>query len=30
MGERVHDTARAIAATEARAFGAPEIRQRQQ
>jgi hypothetical protein len=28
--ERVHDAARAIAATQARTFGAPEIRQRQQ
>jgi hypothetical protein len=29
-GERVHDTARAIAASEASAFGAPEIRRCQQ
>src|SRR5215217_5956255 len=28
-GERVHGTARAIAATKARTFGAPEIRQHQ-
>jgi hypothetical protein len=27
-GERVHDTARAITATEAKNFGAPEVRQR--